>query len=128
MTSNLKRFIHLSLDLWNILKGTRYYTLNKIQDSLEDGYIINTKNGFKVQIYCKESSYKCVFVSKWAKDKTMSIYHVYAICSPDTPEEIKNKFSAELRISSILHSWSSQESQKIQAIKAYVDLVFKGVI
>lgn len=128
MTSNLKRFIHLSLDLWNILKGTRYYTLNKIQDSLEDGYIINTKNGFKVQIYCKESSYKCVFVSKWAKDKTMSIYHVYAICSPDTPEEIKSKFSAELRISSILHSWSSQESQKMQAIKAYVDLVFKGVI
>lgn len=126
-----KRFdkcIHKLMDWYDAKKGTRYFKLKKINDSTNDGYIITTNQEFTIYIYCKETAYSCIFISKWARNKELSVYHVYCVCSPNTPTDVKNKFSSELRISAFLNSWSSKESQKMQAIKAYVDLVLKGDI
>lgn len=128
MIKRIKKCIHKFIDWYDRKKGTRYFKLKKINDSLDDGYIITTDNGFKIYIHCREFAYACIFLSRWARNKELSVYHVYCVCSPDTPKDIKKKFSSELKISTFLHSWSSKESQKMQAIKAYVDLVLKGEI
>lgn len=128
MISKIKKRLFRFIDWYDIKKGTRYFKIKKITESLDDGYIVTTNKGFKIHIHCKEFAYACIFISKWARNKEMSVYHVYCVCSPDTPADIKEKFSSELKISTFLHSWSSKEYQKMQAIKAYVDLVLKGEI
>lgn len=128
MFKKIKKRIHKLMDWYDHKKGSRYFKLKSIQESPDDGYIITTDQGFKIFIYCKEYAYVCIFLNKWALDKQLSVYHVYCVCSEDTPADVKVKFKSELKISAFLNKWSSKESQKMQAIKAYVDLVLKGEI
>lgn len=123
MKNKIKSIIYYILDWWENSKGSRYFKLGEVYQSPDDGYTIETNHGFKVYIYCHEKVYDCIYLSKWTRNKKLSIYHVYCSCSMDTPQEIKDKLSGDLRISSFLHPWSSKESQKKQVIKTYIDLL-----
>ncbi len=128
MITKLRKLIHAVFDWWDGIKGERYFKLGRIQQSADDGYTIETTNGFKIFIHCNEHVYVCVYLNSWTKNKKLSVYHIYCVCSNDTPPEIKEKLKGDLRISSFLHPWSSTESQKKQVIKAYIDMVLKNEI
>lgn len=128
MEWKLKSYMYSLMDWYDNLKGRRYFKLKNIRESLDDGYLIKTDQGFNIHIYCREYTYACIYSTKWARNKEMSIYHVYCVCDNHAPQRVKDKFSPELRVSTFLHSWSSKESQKKQAIKVYVDLILKGDI
>ncbi len=123
MLNRLKSVMYTLLDWWEDSKGARYFKLGEVYQSPDDGYTIETNQGFKIYIYCHEMVYDCVYLSRWTRNKKLSVYHVYCVCTQDTPQEIKDKLKGELKISSFLHPWASKESQKKQVIKTYIDLL-----
>jgi hypothetical protein len=125
MLDGLKNVIYRILDWWEESKGDRYFKLGKSHQSPNDGYTIVTNQGFEIKIYCHETVYDCIYISKWSRNKKLSVYHVFCVCTEDTPKDIKEKLKGELKITSFLHPWASKESQKKQVIKAYIDLLIK---
>jgi hypothetical protein len=124
----LIRFLHAVLDITERLKGERYFQLGSVHQSFDDGYSIFTNEGFEINIHCYEYVYECIYLNGWYKNKKISIYHIYCVCSPNTPQEIQDRLKGDLKIPSFLHPWSSKESHKKQAIKAYIDMKLKKEI
>lgn len=125
MLVHLKNTMYKILDWWEDRKGARYFRLDETYQSPNDGYTIITNHGFEIKIHCREIVYSCIYQSWWSRDKKISVYHVYSVCTDDTPQEIKDRLKNDLRINSFLHPWTSKESQKKQVIKTYVDLLMK---
>jgi hypothetical protein len=128
MLNNLRKLKHFVLDFLEDLKGEKRYEPRDVLQSLDDGYVLDTNYGFKIYIYCREYVYRCVYSRSIFKSKEMSIYHVYCVCSPDTPQHVKDRLKDELRISSFLHPSSSGSSKKQQVIKSYIDLILKDMM
>ena len=109
------------------LKGTRtlkYVTTYRHDDA---NYKIVTNNDFIITIYCIEHIYRCEYSSPLIKDKDLSVFHIYSICSEDTPDLLKQKLKNELKISPIASYWATREYHKKAAIQAYIDLVINDL-
>lgn len=128
MLKSIRVLIYRVMNWLDNIKGSRHYGVKHIHQHSSDGYLIIADKGFEIRLYCQERVYSCTFASKWVTDKELSVFTVYATCSTDTPQEIQDRFKSELTISTFLNSWSSKEAQKLQAIKAYVDMILKGDI
>jgi hypothetical protein len=123
----LKAILHCVIDWIEGNKGIRTLKLIKIKQSFDDGYKIVTTDNFDIAIFCREFEYKHIYSSFWARSKKMSVYHVYCVCSGNTPEHIKDIFKEELRISAVLNPWSSKDKQKKEIISVFIDLAIISV-
>lgn len=121
-----KKLIHCLIDCIEILKGSKSLKFIKSNQSIDDGYRITTSHNYDIAIFCKESIYFRNYTSKWVSSKTIAVYHVYCICSDNTPDNIKEIFKEELRIGCVLSPWASRDSQKKEIINVFVELAINA--
>lgn len=107
-------------DIYHAQRGIRSFTRRLDANDLRDFLQINTSADQYTTIHCTQETYDCEFNNFWPKSKCVTIYHVYAVCSANTPEDIKERFKVEMRLPPCLPHSVSAAIQSRTCIDAYL--------
>lgn len=86
------------------------------------GYSIS---GYSIQIFCQRKHYRRYYDNWFIPNQDHIAYHVYSVVSSDAPDVLKQACELDLDIPALLPSAVSDEGQREEAVKAYLDLLIE---
>jgi len=120
ITKTLRACAQFIFDLYEAQRGIKSFTRVLTAEDLYELLEIRVGHVQKTTIFCQQESYACTFNHLWPRHRDLTVFKVYAECSPDTPEHIKKLFETEMTIPHILHSGASNALHSRMAIEAYL--------
>lgn len=109
----------------NILGPRTLYT-NETPVNEENVLIIKTVQGQEIRIYCRISNHHLRFTRWWAPSKHLQVYHLHCICSPDTPEEVKELFMRDGHIPAFTSRYVSAHYALQRVAESYIDFMLES--
>lgn len=106
------------------IKGDSRVVEMTIPFSVKPGHLV-AKNfaGYEINIYCHRRHLRRIYAKPYVPDKHFILYRVISVVSSDAPLVIRRACELDTEIPSLLPSFVAEESQKMAAISAYLDLV-----
>ena len=111
------------LGKWEAFKGARSFKVVNIQQNPIESYKIIASDGSVIEIFCHELNYRLVYQAWWVRNRRITMYRVYCLCSDNTPAGIKARLNDDFVIAQFLHPLHHRTAQKKAVIDSYVDLI-----
>jgi hypothetical protein len=105
------------------IKGTKtVLEIKSPKNSL--GYLLAyAVSGYEISIYCQVKRYHRIYDKWFAPNRYIVVYRVFSVVSNDAPENIRTACELDIDIPEQLHNAVSEQHQKDEAIRAYLDLL-----
>lgn len=78
-------------------------------------------SGYKIDLYCRKRQYRRSYESNKSSGTNHAIYDVYCIVSPNAPPALQEINGFTISFPPFLPEFISDEVQKQEAVKAYLD-------